>query len=101
MHPIELMTVLFVTDRLHPIDGFAIQRFLNVDVRHSRGRCCSVPMLQARREPDHIARPYFLDEPIFPLNPAEAGGDDQRLAERVRMPSSAGARLERDAGAAG
>ena len=59
-----------------------------------------MPVLLAGREPDHIAGADFLDRSALALRPAAAGGDDQRLAERVRMPCGAGARLERDARAA-
>src|SRR5437773_4472799 len=53
-------------------------------------------MLFARRKPDHIARPDFLDRSTFALSPAESGGDDQRLTKWMRMPGRACARLERD-----
>jgi hypothetical protein len=56
-----LFAVLLVSDVLHLIDDFAIQGLLNGDVRHRRGWCCSMPMLFARRKPDHVARPDFLD----------------------------------------
>ena len=71
--------------------------FLDGDVGHGRGRRGPVPVLLARREPDHVARPDLLDRPAPALRPAAAGGDDQRLAERVRVPRRAGAGLERDA----
>ena len=57
-------------------------------------------MLLARREPDDVARPDFLDRAALPLHPADAGGDDQRLAERMGVPGGTRAGLERDAGAA-
>lgn len=57
-----------------------------------------MPMLHATRNPDHIAWPDFFDWRAFELDPAETGRDDQRLAEWVRVPRGAGARLERDAG---
>ena len=44
--------------------------------------------------------PDFLDRAALALDPAAAGGDDQRLTERMRVPGGAGAGLERDAGAA-
>ena len=44
-----------------------------------------MPMLHARRKPDHIAWPH-LDRSTFALDPAEAGRDDQRLTERVGVP---------------
>src|SRR5262245_3174582 len=56
-------------------------------------------MLFAGRKPDHVTGPDFLDWPAFALSPAAAGRDDQRLAERMRVPRRARARLESDAGA--
>src|SRR5438445_7124992 len=48
------LLILFVTDLLHPIDRFAVQRFLNGDMSHRGRRRSAVPMLFTRREPDHI-----------------------------------------------
>src|SRR2546421_6160185 len=59
-----------------------------------------MPMLQARRKPDHITGANFLDRSAFALNPAEARGDNQCLAEGMRVPGGTGARLERHAAAA-
>src|SRR4051812_44846540 len=50
-------SVLLVADLLHPIDDLAVEPFLNGDMRHGRGRCGPMPMLLARREPDHVTRP--------------------------------------------
>jgi len=58
-----------------------------------------VPVLFARGKADHIAGADFLDRAAQPLHPAKARRDDQRLAQRMGMPSGAGARLEGDAGA--
>ena len=49
------------------------------------------------REPDHVAGPDLLDRAALALRPAAAGGDDQRLPERMRVPCGARARLEGDA----
>jgi hypothetical protein len=44
---------------------------------------------------NHTTSPgNFLDRPAPALRPAEAGGDDQGLAERVRVPCGARAGLE-------
>src|SRR5947209_2063995 len=59
-----------------------------------------MPMLLTGRKPDHIAGPNLLDRAALALNPTAAGGDNQSLAERVRMPGGAGTRLECDAAAA-
>jgi hypothetical protein len=53
-------------------------------------------VLLARREPDHIARPNFFDWAAFALCPTKTGGDDQSLAERVRMPRRASAGFKCD-----
>jgi hypothetical protein len=89
--------VLRVADLFHPVDDFAVQRFLNGDMRHSVRRRCAVPVLLTGREPDDIAGPDFLSGAAFALHPAAAGGHDQRLTQRMRMPGGPGARLERHA----
>ncbi len=58
-----------------------------------------MPMLLARRKPDDIAGANFLDQAALAPGPAAAGYDDQCLTQRMRVPSGAGAGLERDAGA--
>jgi hypothetical protein len=52
--------VLFVADSFHPIDHFAVQRFLKSDMRHCGRRRSAVPMLLVRRKPDDVAWPDFL-----------------------------------------
>src|SRR5580704_16222883 len=96
---LQSIAVLFVADLFHPVDDFAFERFLNRDVRHRRRRRGTVPMLLARREPDDVTRPDFLDRAALPLHPADAGGHDQRLAERMAVPGGTRAGLESDAGA--
>src|SRR6185437_11531805 len=66
---------------------------------HRGGRRGAVPVLLARREPDHVTRPDFLDRAALALHPAEARGDDQGLAERMRMPGGPRTGLEEDDGA--
>src|SRR5947208_13892563 len=88
--------VLFVAHVLHPLDHFAVERFLNGNVRHGGRRRSAVPMLLVRRKPDHIARPDFFDRSAPTLRPSEAGRDDQRLTKWMCMPRSACTRLERD-----
>ncbi len=57
-----------------------------------------VPMLLARREPDHVAGMDLLDRAALPLDPAAAGRDDQGLPQRMGVPGRPGPGLERDAG---
>jgi len=95
----ESLAVLFVADVLHPIYDLASKTFLNGDMRHRRRRRCAMPMLLAGRKPDHVAWPDFLNRAAPSLRPSDARRDDQCLTEWRRMPGSAGARLECDAGA--
>src|SRR4051812_30742189 len=92
-----LLAVLFVGDLLHPRDRRAVQALLNGDMRHRRRGRRPVPVTRAGRDLNHVAGPDLLHRPAFLLDPAETAGDDQGLAERVRMPHGAGTGLERDA----
>ena len=40
-----------------------------------------VPVLHARREPDHVTGVDLLDRAALLLNPAAAGRDDERLTQ--------------------
>src|SRR3954453_7218413 len=97
--PLILLPVLLVADLLHPGDGASVELLLNGDVAHGRGRRGAVPVLLPGRKPDHVAWPDLLDRPALALHPAATDSDDQRLAQRVRVPGSTGARLESDQGA--
>jgi len=57
-------------------------------------------VLLVRLEPDDVAGSDLLDRAAFPLRAAETGGDKERLAERVRMPRGARARLKGGSGRA-
>ena len=89
--------VLFVADLFHPIDDFAIERFLDCDVCYRRGWRGAMPMLLVGRKPNHVARTELLNQSALALNPAAAGCHDQGLPQRMCMPSGACAGLERDA----
>jgi hypothetical protein len=93
------LAILVVGDFFHPIDDFAVERFLNGDMRHRRCWSRSMPMLLARRKQDHIAGTDLLNWTVLALRPAAAGYDDQRLTQRVCMPCSSSAGLECDASA--
>src|SRR5690349_5280275 len=88
--------VLLFADLFHPVDGLAVERLGDRDVRHRRGGRGAVPVLLARLEPHHIARPDRLDRSALALYPAAAEGDDQRLAERMGVPRRARTGLEGD-----
>src|SRR3954468_21156965 len=92
-----LLAVLLVADELHLVDHLAVEGLLNRGVRHRRRRARPVPVLHAGREPDHVTGSYLLDRAALLLNPADAGRDDERLPQRVRVPGRPGPRLERDA----
>ena len=91
--------VLFVADVLHPVDYFAVLLFLDGDVGHGRRWRGAVPVLLAGGEPDDVAGTDLLDWAAPALCPAAARGDDESLAERMRVPGSPRARLECHAGA--
>src|SRR5439155_12953067 len=92
--------VLFVGYLLQPVDRLAAKLLLDGDVRHRRGWRGAVPVLLTRLEPDHVAGADLLDRAALTLHPAATGAHDQSLAQRMRVPRRARARLERDAGAA-
>src|SRR5262245_45359570 len=86
--------VLIVGDVFHPLDGPAVQGFLDCDVGHCGCPGGTVPMLFARLEPDDIARADLFDGTAQALHPARAGSDDERLTEGMRVPRGPGARFE-------
>jgi hypothetical protein len=79
-----------------PLHSFAIEHFLNGNVRHRCGGRGPVPMLLAGWKPDHVTGPDFFDRAALPLNPTAAKRDDQGLAKGMCMPRRPRARLERD-----
>src|SRR5260221_14621579 len=95
--------VLFVADLFHPVDDLAVELFLNCNMRHGRGRRGTMPMLLARREPDHKAGMHLLNGTALALDPAATGLDNHGLAERQGIPRWCSTLLERDpcAGPAG
>ena len=89
--------ILLIAGFFQPVHGFAIQLFLNGDMRHGRGGRCAVPMLLARREPDDAAGPDFFNRPAPALRASAAGNNDERLAERMCVLRRARTGFERDA----
>src|SRR5262245_26838733 len=89
------LSVLLVGDLLHPVDGLAVQPFLNCGVRHRRRRARAVPVLFVRRKPDHVALPKLLDGTAPSLSETAARSDDEGLPQRMRVPRRSRAWLER------
>src|ERR1039457_4490125 len=90
--------ILFVADLFQPVHGFAVELFLNGDVRQGRGGRGTVPMFLARREPDDVARPDFFNRAAPALRASATGGDDERLSQRMRVPGGASAGFKGDDG---
>src|SRR4051794_30398759 len=90
------LPVLLVGDLLHPLDVLAVARLLDGDVGHAGRRCRAMPMPEPRRKPDDVPWPDLLDRSAVALNPTQPRGDDQGLAERMRVPGCPGTRLECD-----
>src|SRR5580698_378080 len=91
--------VFFVADLFHPVDNFTVELFLNGDVCHGSGGRGPMPVLLARREPDHVTWPDFLHRSAFALCPAAASRDNESLTERMCVPCSPRTWLEGDASA--
>src|SRR4051812_33320915 len=90
--------VLLVRHVLQPIDGLAVERFLNGDMAHAGRGCRAMPVLLAGQADHHVAGPDLAFRTVGTLHPTATGRDDQPLAKRMRMPSRAGAGLESDKG---
>ena len=88
--------VLFIACLFHPLHDLPIEIFLNGDVCNGCGRRSAVPMPFSRWKPYHVARTNFFNRAAFALNASTTGSDNQSLAERMRVPSCACARLKRD-----
>src|SRR3954454_10156411 len=78
-----LATILFVANLLQPVDVLTVDGLLDGDVGHGGGGRRAVPVLDARRKPDHVARPDLLLRATPLLHPAEAQRDDEGLSDRV------------------
>ena len=90
---------MFIANFFQPIDRFAIKRLLNGDMRHRGFLCCAVPVFFAWREPDDIARMNFLNWAALALRPTAPRGNEEGLAERMCVPSGAGAGFKGNTGA--
>src|SRR6266571_819619 len=92
--------VLLIAYLLHPVDHLAVEFLLDRDMGQGGGGRCAMPMLLARRAPNYVARPDDLDRAAPALHKTAAARDDERLTERMRVPITPCAWLERDVGAA-
>jgi len=84
-----VLAILVVGDHFHPFDDLAVEIFLNGDMRHGGGWRRAMPMLLARREPDHIAGMNLFNRTGLALRLAAAGCDNQGLTERMCVPRGA------------
>src|SRR5947208_2898371 len=84
--------VLLVGDLFQPVDGFALELFLDGNVGHGGGGAGPVPVLLPGGEADDVSGMDLLDGTAFALGAAGASGDDEGLAQRVSVPGGAGAR---------
>src|SRR4051794_12572697 len=81
--------VLLVGHLFHPVDRLTVLHLSDGDVRHRAIGRGAVPVFLAGLEPDDVAGADLLDRSTFSLYAAEAGGDEQRLTQRVRVPRGA------------
>jgi hypothetical protein len=85
--------ILLLADLFHPVSRLAVERLIDGNVRHRRGWRGAVPMLLARRDPDHVARPDLLDRAAPALRPAAATTSGPLIAtattRRMRAAASA------------
>src|SRR3954468_21780231 len=87
--------VLLVGDVLAPGDGAAaLVVLLHGDVGHEAVRRGAVPVVLAGLEEHAVAGADDLDRPALALAPADALGDEDRLAVRMGVPGGAGAGRE-------
>src|SRR5207248_2432346 len=94
-----LFTILIVGDLLQPIDGLAIEPFLDGHVRHGRPCRRAMPVFLARSKPDDVAWSDLFDRTAPPLGAAATRGYDERLAEGMRVPRGPRAGFECHTGA--
>src|SRR5829696_9712928 len=88
--------VMLIRHLLQPIHVLTVDGLLDGNVRHRSSRRRAVPVLDARRKPDHVPGSNLLFRAAPLLHEAKARRDEKGLADRMRVPSRAGAGLERD-----
>src|SRR5262245_44719218 len=95
------LCVLVVVDLPAPVDDVALLvGLLDRDVGHEPSRGGAVRVVLARLEEDAVAGADDLDRPALTLAEADALGDPDRLAARVRVPGGARAGREVHGGGA-
>src|SRR5258705_11409959 len=99
MHSIsDLRGIFRVGDVLHPSHVTSVLRSPHRDARNAVGTRGAIPMFFARGNPYDVAGPDLAHRTSLGLGPADARDDIQRLAQGMRMPCRARARLEGYAG---
>src|SRR5258708_67395 len=88
--------VLLVRDLFQPVHRSAVQLLLKRDVRHGCGWRCTMPVLDASRNPNDVSLANHLNRAAPLLNPADTICDDQDLTKRMGVPSRSRSGLERD-----
>src|SRR5437016_5779047 len=91
------LPILFVADFLHPVNGLAVEPFLNGNVCHGGRWRGPVPVFLAGRERDHVTGANLLDRAAQALRASAARRHDEPLTEWVGVPCGPRAGLERDA----
>src|SRR5258708_15295727 len=86
--------VLLVRDLFQPVHRSAVQLLLKRDVRHGGGGRCTMPVLDASRNPNDVSPANHLNRAAPFLNPADTICDDQDLAKRMAVPGPSRSRLE-------
>ncbi len=88
--------VLLVCELFQPVHHSAVQLLLERDVRHGCNWRCTMPVLDASRNPKDVSLANHLNRAAPLLNPAGTICHDQNLAKRMGVPSRSRSGLERD-----
>lgn len=90
--------VLLAADLFQPVNHFAIEVFLNGNVRYDRGGRGALSVFLAGRKPYQVGGMNLLNWAAFARRASTAGGHDERLSQRMSVPGGAGAGFKRDVG---
>ena len=88
--------VLFICHFLHPVNAFTLYNPGYRQVCHGTTRRSAMPVFDACRARDNVASPDDLYRLAFLLGEPDAGGHNQSLTCRMRMPGGAGTRFKSD-----